>query len=236
MQTIETTTVPVQAPQETREAKPSPAVKVNRIGVEEEIPQTESWLENPWRATMGFELAAFVRQHPTAEGVPEVSELSRLGNKLCEWLSSYGPTGGLQLQLRANPARQTLRVVLLAQFDGATEDDTVRQAGTNARELQQILGACAETRFEPVTTVTRLDEIMGDIETGYGRLAVPVVGTVAMAGYPDLPVCERWRPHGADAMGDMIQLMLSHAGPVSTVVSLTAVADRRPLFQMRALP
>ncbi len=213
----------------------TPAIRMRRRDQAESQHQTENWLENPWRATLGFELAAFVRQRPVAEGSPEVAPLARLGNKLCEWLSSYGPTGGLQLQLRGDAAKQTLRVVVLAQFDGATEEETALRAEANAVELQQLLGACNETRFEALDTPDRLDQAIVGHEWLHGRMAIPIVRSVNMPGYPDLPVCESWRPHGAEALGDVVRLMLSHAGPVTAVLSLTGVADQRPLFKARAL-
>ena len=231
---IETTPATTRTLRETRTRMTAPAIHLRRKGPEVVETPAEQWLENPWRATMGFELAAFVRRRPVAEGRAEVAPLSKLGSRLCEWLSSYGSTGGLQLQLRADSAKQTLRVVLLAQFDGATQEETEARAEANARELQQILGACDETRFEAITTNDGLDETLHDLDWDHGRLAVPTIRTVRMPGYPELPVCEPWAPHGADALGDVVQLMLSHAGPVTTVVSLTAVADTRPLSHLRA--
>ena len=130
----------------------------------------------PWRATFAWTLQSFARVASTA---PALSDISR---SLCEWVVGRQTPTGIQIQLRADPRRQTVVVHILAELDAATRRDAAEQARASAIELWEALGASPLTRFAPINDDAELSAAIESPCWRHARVAVPSMSIVRWSG------------------------------------------------------
>lgn len=174
-----------------------------------------------WRATGALRIEALLGPRDEDR---DLLALTRLGERLGEWVANGSVSRGLQVVLLSEPAHQAVETWLVIEHDESDADSAVRSTAAGLRDVLHLADGCDVLRLGPVADAGELVARVLGREWKMALVAEPVTWEARVGQGQVLAGLPR-RPGGAVALAEVVRLLACQASPVAASVALRRSVD-----------